>query len=94
VNPDHEQFYKEFFNGGSTNVARAAAFRDKNPIVAMLARNTDISTFVGRTFTTDNVQTTVQLKEAADRDRARYSDESAGSLRQHSLSRNLLLSQH
>jgi hypothetical protein len=66
VNPANEQFYKEFFNGGSNNVARAAAFRDKNLIVAMLARNADISTFVGRTFTTDNVQTMVQLKDAAD----------------------------
>src|SRR6266446_6492271 len=66
VNPTNEQFYKEFFNGGSNNVARAATFRDKNPIVAILARNTDVCTFVGRTFTTANVQTMVQLKDAAD----------------------------
>lgn len=66
VNPSNEQFYKEFFNGGSNNVARAATFRDKNPIVAMLARNADVSTFVGRGFTTNNVQTLVQLKDAAD----------------------------
>jgi hypothetical protein len=66
VNPTNEQFYKEFFNGGSNNVARAAAFRDKNPIVAMLARNADVSTFVGRSFTVKNVQTMVQLKDAAD----------------------------
>jgi hypothetical protein len=46
--------------------ANKIAFRDKNPIVAMLTRNADISTFVGRTFTTDNVQTMVQLKDAAD----------------------------
>jgi hypothetical protein len=66
VNPTNEQFYKEFFNGGSNNVARAATFRDKNPIVAMLARNADVSTFVGRTFNPENVQTMVQLKDAAD----------------------------
>ena len=66
VNPTNEQFYREFFNGGSNNVARAATFRDKNPIVAMLARNADVNTFVGRTFTTENVQTMVQLKDAAD----------------------------
>jgi hypothetical protein len=66
VNPTAEQFYKEFFNGGSNNVARAATFRDKNPIVTMLARNADVGTFVGRTFTVENVQTMVQLKDAAD----------------------------
>jgi hypothetical protein len=66
VNPTNEQFYKEFFNGGSNNVARAATFRDKNLIVAMLARSADVNTFVGRTFTTANVQTIVQLKDAAD----------------------------
>ena len=66
VNPTNEQFYKEFFNGGSNNLARAVTFRDKNQIVAMLARPADVSTFVGRTFTTDNVQTMVQLKDAAD----------------------------
>ena len=66
VNPSNEQFYKEFFSGGSNNVARAASFRDRNPIVAMLARNADVSTFVGRTFTAANVQTMVQLKDAAD----------------------------
>jgi hypothetical protein len=65
VNPIKEHFYKEFFNGGSNNVARATAFRDKNPIIAMMARNADVSTFVGRSFTTDNVQTMVQLRDAA-----------------------------
>jgi hypothetical protein len=65
-NPTNEQFYTEFFNGGSNNVARAATFRDKNPIVAMLARTADVNTFVGRTFTTENVQMMVQLKDAAD----------------------------
>lgn len=65
-NPTNEQFYKEFFNGGSNNVARAANFRDKNPIVAMLTRSADVNTFVGRSFTTGNVQAMVQLKDAAD----------------------------
>ena len=41
-NPTKEDFYKEFFNGGANNVARAQNFRDSNPIVAMLARNSDI----------------------------------------------------
>src|SRR5262249_54188011 len=50
-NPTDESFYKEFFNGGANNVSRAANFRDKNPIAAMLARNADISTVVGRNFT-------------------------------------------
>ena len=66
VNPTKEQFYIEFFNGGSNNVARAATFGDKNPIVAKLARTADVNTFVGRTFTTEDVQTMVQLKDAAD----------------------------
>ncbi len=65
-NPTKENFYKEFFNGGATNVARALNFRDKNPIVAMLARNLEISTLVGRNFVTENVQKLVQLKDAAD----------------------------
>ena len=65
-NPTNESFYKEFFNGGTNNVARALNFRDKNPIVAMLARNVDISTLVPRNFTAENVQKLVQLKDAAD----------------------------
>jgi hypothetical protein len=66
LNPTKEQFYKEFFNSGANNVARAANFRDKNPIVALLARNSDMSTLVGRSFTAENVQKMVQLKDAAD----------------------------
>jgi hypothetical protein len=65
-NPTKEEFYKEFFNGGANNVARAQNFRNANPIVGMLARNPDISTLVGRDFTTENVQKMVQLKDAAD----------------------------
>ena len=65
-NPTTESFYKEFFNGGANNVARARNFRDNNPIVGMLARNVDISTLVGRNFTVENVQKMVQLKDAAD----------------------------
>jgi hypothetical protein len=65
-NPTKEDFYKEFFNGGETNVARALNFRDKNPIVGMLSRNSDISALVGRNFATENVQKMVQLKDAAD----------------------------
>ena len=65
-NPTKEDFYKEFFNGGANNIARAKNFRDKNPIVAMLARNADISTLVRRNFTAENVQKMVQLKDAAD----------------------------
>ena len=41
-------------------------FRNGNPIIGMLARNSDISTLVGRNFTTENVQKMVQLKDAAD----------------------------
>jgi hypothetical protein len=65
-NPTKEEFYKEFFNGGANNVARAQNFRNANPIIGMLARNPDISTLVGRDFTTENVQKMVQLKDAAD----------------------------
>ena len=65
-NPSKEEFYKEFFNGGANNVARAQNFRNGNPIIGMLARNSDISTLVGRNFTTENVQKMVQLKDAAD----------------------------
>ena len=66
VNPTKESFYKEFFNGGANNVARAANFRDKNPTMLLLARPADASTLVGRNFTAQNVQTMVQLKDAAD----------------------------
>jgi hypothetical protein len=65
-NPTKEDFYKDFFNGGANNVARARNFRDGNQIVGKLARNSDISTLVGRHFTTENVQKMVQLKDAAD----------------------------
>jgi hypothetical protein len=47
-------------------IARAMNFRDKNPIVEMLAHNVDISKLVGRDFTTENAQKMVQLKDAAD----------------------------
>jgi hypothetical protein len=66
VNPKKEQFYKEFFNGGANPVAKATNFRDKNPITALLARSGDINTLVGRSFTAANVQTMVQLQDAAD----------------------------
>jgi hypothetical protein len=65
-NPTDESFYKEFFNGGANNAARAQNFRDRNPIVGMLARNVGISTLVGRNFSAENVQKMVQLKDAAD----------------------------
>jgi hypothetical protein len=65
VNPSGESFYTEFFNGGANNVARAINFRDKNPIVAMLARNVDLGTLVGQSFTFENVQKMVQLRDAA-----------------------------
>jgi hypothetical protein len=66
VNPAGESFYSEFFNGGANNVARAINFRDRNPTVALLARHDDISTFVGRTFSVENVQKMVQIRDAAD----------------------------
>src|SRR5262249_11759320 len=66
VNPTGESFYTEFFNGGANNVSRATNFRDRNPIVALLARNDDIGALVGRTFTTENVQKMVQLRDASD----------------------------
>jgi hypothetical protein len=66
VNPAEEKFYQEFFNSGANNVARAVNFRDRNPIVTLLGRNAEVSTFVGRSFTTDNVQKMLQLRDAAD----------------------------
>jgi hypothetical protein len=41
------------------------SFRDKNPIIALLARNADINTLVGRSFTVENVQKMVQIRDAA-----------------------------
>lgn len=66
VNPTKDTFYREFFTPGANNVARATNFRDKNPIMQLLARPADASTLVGRTFTAQNVQTMVQLKDASD----------------------------
>lgn len=66
LNPKNEAFYKEFFNSGTGNVARAQNFRDKNPIMKLLARHENISNLVGRSFTAENVQKMVQLKDAAD----------------------------
>ena len=65
-NPSHEEFYKDFFNGGGNSLARAQNFRDRNPTIAMLARSADVSTMVGRSFTADNVQKMVQLKDASE----------------------------
>jgi hypothetical protein len=65
VNPTGEQFYAELFNGGANNVARAMNFRDRNPTVALLARNADISTLVGRDFTTENMQKLTRLRDVA-----------------------------
>ena len=66
MNPTGETFYSEFFNGGANNVARAVNFRDRNPTVALLARNDDVSALVGRSFTVENVQKMVQIRDAAD----------------------------
>jgi hypothetical protein len=66
VNPVGEAFYTEFFDGGANNLARATNFRDRNPTVALLARNNDISTLAGRAFTIENVQSLVRLRDAAD----------------------------
>jgi hypothetical protein len=66
VNPTKDVFYKEFFTPGADNVSRAANFRDKNPIMLLLARPDSASTLVGRNFTAQNVQTMVQLKDASD----------------------------
>jgi hypothetical protein len=66
LNPAGESFYTELFNGGANNVARAANFRDRNPTAGLLARKDDISVLVGRSFTVENVQTMVRLRDVAD----------------------------
>ena len=66
VNPRGENSYAEFFNGGASELSRAINFRDRNPIVAQLARTDDINGLVGRTFTVENVQKMVQLRDASD----------------------------
>jgi hypothetical protein len=66
LNPKNETFYKEFFNSGANNIARAENFRDKNPIISLLAKNDEISKLISRSFTADNLQKMVQLKDAAD----------------------------
>lgn len=60
---DEDGFYSEFFNAGPD---RAAAFRDRNAIFALLRRSNDVETFIGREFTQDNVQRFMQLRDAAD----------------------------
>ena len=66
-NPSHEEFYKDFFNGGGNSLlARAQYFRDRNPTIALLASSAEVSTMVGRGFTADNVQKMVQLKDASE----------------------------
>jgi hypothetical protein len=66
VDPSNESFYSEFFNGGSNNLAKATNFRDKNSTVRLLARDAEISSLVSRSFSSANVQTMVQLRDAAD----------------------------
>jgi hypothetical protein len=66
VNPTKDAFYSEFFTPGRDNVGRAANFRDKNAIMLLLVRPADVSNLAGRTFTAQNVQAMVQLKDASD----------------------------
>ena len=62
-NPKDDVFYKEFFNGGTD---RAATFRDRNAIFALLSKKVPVASLVGREFKQANVQKLVQLKDAAD----------------------------
>jgi hypothetical protein len=59
----HEEFNKTFFNGGTGNVGRTTNLRDKNPVIASLAKPGPLN--VGREFTAANVQKIVQLRDAA-----------------------------
>lgn len=59
-NPKKEEFYKEFFNGGTD---RVATFKASNKIYAALS-NPRLS--VGRDWNGNNVQAMVQLRDMAD----------------------------
>ncbi len=61
-----EALYKDFFSAGDNSLARAENFRDKNPIMALLANAEPVSKLVSREFTAENVQKMQQLKDAAD----------------------------
>ncbi|HVN89588.1 MAG TPA: hypothetical protein VMT61_07235 [Candidatus Binataceae bacterium] len=66
INPKKEEIYHEFFNGGANPQAKATNFRDKNPIMALVAHNGDIDSLVGREFNAANVQKMVQMQDVAD----------------------------
>jgi hypothetical protein len=65
-NPKGDEFYKEFFNGGADAASRAQNFRDRNPIVRLLADPRPATELVGRTFNAANFQTFVQMKDASE----------------------------
>lgn len=65
-NPSGEEFYREFFNGGADAAARAQNFRDRNPIVRLLADSRPATELVGRTFNAANFQIFVQMKDASE----------------------------
>lgn len=65
-NPGKEAFYKEFFNGGADGPVRAVNFRDRNPTMALLSQQAEISRVVGREFNPVNVQKMVQIKDASE----------------------------
>jgi hypothetical protein len=66
INPSKESFYKEFFNGGRDNLARAQNFRDQNFIMRLLASPRDANELVGQDFNTENIQKLVQMKDASE----------------------------
>lgn len=66
VNPKKEEFYKELFTPGADASARAAAFRDRNAVFAMLKNQASIDKIVSSKWATDNVQKLFAMRDASE----------------------------
>ena len=65
-NPRGEEKYSEFFNKAPAGISRAAAFGANNPIYKTLKRTERIERIIGTSFTPENVEKFIQLRDAAE----------------------------
>ncbi|MBC7466905.1 MAG: hypothetical protein H7256_13030 [Bdellovibrio sp.] len=63
VNPKHEESYGALFSSGAD---RAAAFRDKNPVFALVKDRSDLQNIVGHDWTAANVQKLLAMRDTTE----------------------------
>lgn len=65
-NPRGEEKYSEMFHSASGGGTRAEAFRDKNPIYALLTKTKAINEIVGQEFNKENLQKVIQMRDVSE----------------------------